>query len=193
MPSKNHQKRIEETGRKFAKMLYELPIRKLVEPKKTDLEQWRKEFHQLDKTAFDNILKQTQEARLYHQERVGWQAIPHDLTVILFVIGTIFFGLKTGIIIGIAALVFFESLFQFIFIRKLYKPLSLLVWLTYPAYFALAYYLFRQGYQWYWILLAVVGASLGIFFLGQLARIPMHLIMEAKQEAEKKKSEIAQD
>jgi hypothetical protein len=57
----------------------------------------------------------------------------------------------------------------------------------------LAYYLFKQGYQWYWIILAVIGASFGVFILGQLARIPMHLIMEAKREAKQKKSQMLDD
>jgi hypothetical protein len=192
MPSK-YPNQIEKAGKNFAEMLYDLPIKKLINPDDAALAEWRKKFYQLDDAVFNNILKQVQEARLYQQERVGWQAIPHDLTVLLFVIATIFFGLKTGIIIGIAALVFFESLFQFIFVRKLYKPLSLIVWLTYPAYFALAYYLFKQGYQWYWIILAVIGASFGVFILGQLARIPMHLIMEAKREAKQKKSQMLDD
>lgn len=192
MPSK-YPNQIEKAGKTFAEMLYDLPIKKLINPDDAALAEWRKKFYQLDDAVFNNILKQVQEARLYQQERVGWQAIPHDLTVLLFVIATIFFGLKTGIIIGIAALVFFESLFQFTFVRKLYKPLSLIVWLTYPAYFALAYYLFKQGYQWYWIILAVIGASFGVFILGQLARIPMHLIMEAKREAKQKKSQMLDD
>lgn len=192
MPSK-YPNQIEKAGKNFAEMLYDLPIKQLINPDDAALAEWRKKFYQLDDAVFNNILKQAQEARLYQQERVGWQAIPHDLTVLLFVIATIFFGLKIGIIIGIAALVFFESLFQFIFVRKLYKPLSLIVWLTYPAYFALAYYLFKQGYQWYWILLAVIGASFGVFILGQLARIPMHLIMEAKREAKQKKSQMSED
>jgi hypothetical protein len=192
MPSK-YPNQIEKAGKTFAEMLYDLPIKKLINPDDAALAEWRKKFYQLDDAVFNNILKQVQEARLYQQERVGWQAIPHDLTVLLFVIATIFFGLKTGIIIGIAALVFFESLFQFTFVRKLYKPLSLIVWLTYPAYFALAYYLFKQGYQWYWIILAVIGASFGVFILGQLARIPMHLIMEAKREAKQKKSQMSED
>jgi hypothetical protein len=192
MPSK-YPNQIEKAGKNFAEMLYDLPIKKLINPDDAALAEWRKKFYQLDDAVFNNILKQVQEARLYQQERVGWQAIPHDLTVLLFVIATIFFGLKIGIIIGIAALVFFESLFQFTFVRKLYKPLSLIVWLTYPAYFALAYYLFKQGYQWYWIILAVIGASFGVFILGQLARIPMHLIMEAKREAKQKKSQMLDD
>lgn len=193
MPSKHQQAQIEGQGRKFAEMLYDLPLKKLDHPSQADLNGWRKEFPDLDEITQDNILLQVREGRLYHQERVGWQAIPHDLTVILFVLGTVLFGLKTGIIIGIAALVFFESLFQFIFIRKYYRPLSLLVWLTYPAYVLLGVYLYKQNFAWYWILTIVLVTWFGTFLLGSLARIPMRLIMKAKLEASKKKSQIKEE
>ena len=52
---------------------------------------------------------------------------------------------------SIALLVLLESLFQFYFDRRLYRYLSALVWLTYPAYLLLAYLLYRQGYELIWI------------------------------------------
>lgn len=187
--SKTQRSQLEKEGRKFASMLYDLPFRELVNPSDADRKQWEKDFQKLDRPSINNIIDQVREARLYQQERVGWQAIPHDLTVLLFVLGTVIFSLKVGIIIGIAALVFFESLFQFIFIRKYYRPLSFLVWLTYPAYIILGYYLYQQNYAWYWIAVAILGAWFGTFFLGNLARIPMKLIMKAKKEADVKKSQ----
>jgi hypothetical protein len=193
MPSKNQRKLIEQEGRKFAEMLYDLPLKQLINLSQDDQQQWKKDFPALDERSIENIINQVREARQYHQEQVGWQAIPHDLTVILFVLGTLLFGLTIGIIIGIAALVFFESLFQIIFIRKLYRPLSLLVWLTYPAYVMLGYYLHQQGYAWYWILAAIIGAWFGTFLLGIIARIPMRLMIKAKQEAALKKSQMSQD
>lgn len=187
--SKTQRSQLEKEGRKFASMLYDLPFRELVNPSDADRKQWEKDFPKLERPSINNIIDQVREARLYQQERVGWQAIPHDLTVLLFVLGTVIFSLKVGIIIGIAALVFFESLFQFIFIRKYYRPLSFLVWLTYPAYIILGYYLYQQNYAWYWIAVAILGAWFGTFFLGNLARIPMKLIMKAKKEADVKKSQ----
>jgi len=190
--SKTQPNQLEKEGRKFASMLYDLPFRKLANPSEADRMQWEKDFPKLDKQSINKILDQVREARLYQQERVGWQAIPHDLTVILFVLGTIIFDLNVGIIIGIGALVFFESLFQFVFIRKFYRPLSFLVWLTYPAYVFLGYYLYQQNYAWYWIATAILGAWFGSFFLGYLARIPMQLIMKARKEAQAKKSQQAE-
>ena len=187
--SKTQHNQLEKEGRKFASMLYDLPFRKLANPSEADRKQWEKDFPKLDNQSINRILDQVREARLYQQERVGWQAIPHDLMVILFVLGTIIFDLKVGIIIGIGSLVFFESLFQFIFIRKFYRPLSFLVWLTYPAYILLGYYLYQQNYAWHWIAIAILGAWFGTFFLGHLARIPMQLIMKARKEAQAKKSQ----
>ena len=192
MPSKSQQNQIEVEGRKFASMLYDLPIKKLTRPTETVLQQWSVEFSLVDEANFNYILQQTQDARTYQQERVGWQSIPHDLTVIVFVLVTWFFGLKTGIIAGIAVLVFLESLFQVVFIRQLYKPLSFLVWLTYPAYALFASYLFQQGYPWYWIVLGVLAAWLGTFLLGVVARIPMRLILEAQKKAEERKARESQ-
>jgi hypothetical protein len=193
MPSKNQINQFEKEGRKFAKMLYDLPIRKLANPTDSERSDWEKEFPKLDKAAIENIIEQVREARLYQQERIGWQAIPHDLTVILFVLGTVIFDLKTGIITGIAALVFFESLFQYVFIRKYYRPLSLIVWLTYPAYIILGYSLYQQNYAWYWIVMIILVTWFGTFLLGQLARLPMRLIMDAKEEAQVKKSQEQKD
>lgn len=188
----NHKKTGTEE-QKFAGMLYDLPMPKLINPDDRTLEQWRKDFSDLDQKTFNTILTQVKDARLSHQKRVGWQAIPHDLTVILFVLGTILHGLKTGIIIGIAVLVFLEGLFLFIFVEKLYRPLSLLVWLTYPAYLVLAYYLYKQSYEWYLILTIVLVTWFGTFFFGQLARIPLQLLMNAKQEAQQKISQNRKD
>lgn len=193
MSAMKNQEQIETEGRKLAGMLYDLPMPKLANPSNETLEQWRHEYPNLDRKTFDNILTKVKDARLYHQERVGWQAIPHDLTVILFVLGTVLFGLKTGIIIGIATLVFLEGLFQFIFVQKLYRPLSLLVWLTYPAYLVLAYYLYKQGFYWYLILAIVLAVWFGTFLLGQVARIPLRLLVGAMQEIQDNKSHNTKD
>ena len=60
--------------------------------------------------------------------------MPHDLAVLVLVVLTGLVNLRVGIIVSIALLVLLESLFQFYFDRRLYRYLSALVWLTYPAY-----------------------------------------------------------
>ena len=193
MSPKINQSDIETKGRELASMLYDVPIQKLVNPDERTLDQWRKNFPELDRETFDHILAQVKDSRFDHQKRVGWQAIPHDLTVILFVLGTVLYGLRTGAIIGIAVLVFLEGLFLFIFVEKLYRPLSLLVWLTYPAYLVLAYYLYQQGFAWYLILAIVLAAWFGTFLLGQMARIPLRLLANAQQETQQKTSQNRKD
>ena len=193
MPSKHQREQFEEEGRKFAAMLYDLPINKLVNPSDEDRKIWEQEFPILDIKTINQVVEQVREARLYQQERVGWQAIPRDLTVILFVLGTLIFGLKIGIIIGIASLVFFESLFQFFFDRRYYRPLSLLVWLTYPAFVVLGFYLYQQNFAWYWIVLIILAVWFGTYILGPVSRIPMRLIMDAKKEAQLKKSQVEKE
>ena len=87
--SKNQRSQLEKEGRRFASMLYDLPFRKLANPSEADMKQWEKDFSKLDRQSITRVIDQVREARLYRQERVGWQAIPHDLTVIFFVLGTV--------------------------------------------------------------------------------------------------------
>lgn len=189
MPSKHQREQFEEEGHRFAGMLYELPIKNLLNPSDEDRKRWVQEFPKLDTKTMEQIIEQVHKARLYQQERVGWQAIPRDLTVILFVLGTLLIGLKIGIIISIASLVFLESLFQFVFDQRYYRPLSLLVWLTYPAFVALGFYLYQQDYAWYWILLIILALWFGTYILGPIARIPMRLLMGAKKDAQLRKTQ----
>ena len=138
----------------------------------------RGEFPLLSQAEFEDVIRQTIEAKRYQQERVGWQAIPHDVAVLILVITTAIFDLKIGVIACIAVLIFLEGIFQFYFNRDLYRPLSTLVWLTYPAYLVFAYLLYREGFQVLWIAIGVILASVGTFVLGGLARIPVRMILE---------------
>jgi hypothetical protein len=192
MTRKRSNARIRQ-GQDLARKIYERKIRELESLSDEEKAKLRGEFPLLSQAEFEDVIRQTIEAKRYHQERVGWQAIPHDVAVLILVITTAIFDLKIGIIACIAVLVFLESIFQFYFNRDLYRPLSTLVWLTYPAYLVFAYLLYREGYQVGWIAVGVVLASLGTFLLGGLARIPVRMILENRargiQEAAKIRAE----
>ncbi len=140
----------------------------------------RSEFPVLREVEFQDVVRQVIEAKRYEQERIGWQAVPHDVTVLVFVLGTTLFDLRTGIVAAIATLVLLESLFQFYFNRDLYRPLSTLVWLTYPAYLALAYALYRRGYGVVEVIATVVLAWAGPFLVSPLARLPARMMLEGR-------------
>jgi hypothetical protein len=148
----------------------------------------RSQFPQLTTVEVEDVVRQTIEAKRYEMERIGWQAVPHDAAVLVLVAGTVLVDLRSGVVAGVASLVLLESLFQFYFSRPLYRALSTLVWLTYPAYALLAYVLFRRGFALTWIVAAVALAWAGTFVLGMLARLPVRLILEATT---KSRAEIA--
>jgi hypothetical protein len=176
-----------QQGRDLARKLYDIKLPELFDPAPETLNRWRVEHPLLSNAEVEDVRKQVYEARIYQQERSGWQTIPHDLTVIVFALITILFTLKAGVVAGIAVLVLTESLFMVYFSRKIYRPLSFLVWFTYPAYIVLAFVLFQRGMPWYWIAIIVAIAWGGVFFLGMIARLPMQMILRAKTEAAKQK------
>lgn len=176
-----------QQGRDLARKLYEVRLPELFDPAPETINRWRVEHPLLSNAEVEDVRKQVYEARIYQQERSGWQTIPHDLTVIVFALITILFTLKAGVVAGIAVLVLTESLFMIYFSRKIYRPLSFLVWFTYPAYIVLAFVLFQRGMPWYWIAIIVAIAWGGVFFLGMIARLPMQMILRAKTEAAKQK------
>jgi hypothetical protein len=177
MARKRSNARIRQ-GQDLARKIYDRKIRELESLSDEEKVKLRGEFPLLSQAEFEDVIRQTIEAKRYQQERVGWQAIPHDIAVLILVIMTAIFDLRTGVIACIAALIFLEGIFQFYFNRDLYRPLSTLVWLTYPAYLVFAYLLYREGLQVGWIAVGVILASLGTFLLGGLARIPVRLILE---------------
>ena len=169
-----------EMGRSLARQLYDYKLTHLVKLSPAEKDKLKAEYPKLDQAEFDNVIEQVIAAKEYEQERVGWQAIPHDIAVLIFVAVTCLVDLRVGVIVGVATLVLLESLFQFYFYRPLYRYLSLLVWLTYPAYILLAYVLYQRGYERIWILLIIALAWAGSFLLGMIARQPVRLILEAK-------------
>lgn len=172
-----------EQGRQLARRLYDYKIGQLESLSAEEASHLRSEFPLLSEAEFGDVLRQTIEAKRYQQERIGWQAVPHDVAVLVMVAVTSLADLRTGIVAGIAVLVLLESIFQFYFNRQLYRPLSTLVWLTYPAYAVLAYVLYRRGFAVLWIVVAVLLTWGGTFLLGALARIPVRLFGEARARA----------
>jgi hypothetical protein len=167
-----------EQGRALARELYDRSVRDLETLNAEEIARLRKAHPQLSKAEFDDVTRQVIEAKTQHQEHVGWQAIPHDIAVLVLVLTTALLDLRTGVIAAIAVLVLLESVFQFTFNRRLYRPLSTLVWLTYPAYLLFAYVLYLREYEIIWIAVAVLLASIGSYILGALARLPVRLILE---------------
>ncbi len=182
MARKRSNARIRQ-GQDLARKIFDRKIRELESLSEEEKVKLRGEFPLLSQAEFEDVIRQTIEAKRYHQERVGWQAIPHDIAVLILVIVTAIFDLKTGVIACFAALVFLEGIFQFYFNRDLYRPLSTLVWFTYPAYLVFAYLLYLEGFQVLWIAVGVILASIGTFILGGLARIPVRLILENRAKA----------
>jgi hypothetical protein len=184
-------------GQDLARKIYDRKIRELESLSEEEKVKLRGEFPLLSQAEFEDVIRQTIEAKRYHQELVGWHAVPPDISVLILVIMTAIFDVRTGVIACIAALVFFESIFQFYFNRDLYRPLSTLVWLTYPAYLVFAYLMYREGFKILWIAVGVILASLGTHFLGPLARIPVRMILENRakgiQEATRIRAEREKD
>lgn len=197
MPGKGRKldARIEQ-GRQLARRLYDHKIQQLERLSAQEQANLLREFPLLGEAEFRDVLRQVIEAKRYEQERIGWQAIPHDLSVLVIVAVTCLLDLGAGIVTGIAILVLLESIFMVYFNRKLYRPLSTLVWLTYPAYALLAYVLYRRGLALYWIIVTVAFVWGGTFLLGMLARVPPRIMLNARlraaEESARRKGEKTQ-
>jgi len=183
MPSRAKVNARTAQGRQLARRLYDYRLQQLEGLSEEEQARLREEFTLLSDAQFQDVLRQVIEAKHYERERVGWQAIPHDITVLVFVLVTSLFDLRAGIVAGIATLALLESIFQFYFNQRLYRPLSTLVWVTYPAYLLLAFVLYRRGFSPIWIAAAVVLAWGGTFLLGALMRIPVRMILEGRVKA----------
>jgi hypothetical protein len=185
-----------EQGRELARRLYDYKISQLEQISAAEKASLMSEFPKLAELEFQYVVQQLISAKRLEQQRIGWQAIPHDVTVLILVLVTTVVGLPAGIVSGVFALVLLESFFQFQFDERLYQYLSLLVWITYPAYIWLAYFLYRQGYQLIWVAVIVLLTWGGTYLLGVLARIPSRLFFEAQTKsaadaANRKKKENA--
>lgn len=172
-----------EQGQQLARRLYDYPVDRLLKINTTERASLLSEFPTLGEAEFDYVIQQLIAAKRYEQERVGWQAVPHDVAALTIVAVTSLADLRAGVVAGVAVLVLLESLFQYYFNPQLYRFLSVLVWLTYPAYAWLAYILYRRGFELVWIAVAVLFTWGGTFLLGLLARIPARLFYEAREKA----------
>lgn len=170
-----------QQGQQLARRIFDYKVNRLINIDPKEKESLLKEFPLLTETDFQYVVDELVAAKRYQQERVGWQTIPHDVSVLVLVIFTSLFNLQIGIIVGVAVLVLLEGMFQFIFNRKVYRPLSFLVWLTYPAYIWLAYLLNKQGLSVLWIAITLILVWGGTYLLGILARIPLRMFFEARQ------------
>ncbi|MGD2104702.1 MAG: hypothetical protein PVJ55_06285 [Anaerolineae bacterium] len=175
-----------DEGRKLARELYDRDLGRLEDLSDTERDRLMERFPQLSRAQFEDVLRQVIAAKRQERARVGWQSIPHDVAAIVMVFATVLADLRTGLVAGVGVLVLLEGLFMAVFDEDLYRPLSLLVWLTYPAYALLGYVLYRRGYQVLEIAGAVFFAWPGMFLLGTLARVPLHLLW--KERAKQRES-----
>ena len=194
MPSKRSKSHPHiEIGRDLARKLYDQNLNQLINMSEDEKLRLMDEHPGLNAAEFNDVVEQVIEARRYHQERIGWQAIPHDITVLIFILVTALANLRLGIVIGIGTLILLESVFQFYFDRRLYQFLSPLVWLTYPAYALLAYVLHMRGYTLVWTVIAIALTWGGTFLLGIVARLPVRLTLEAKAKGAEEAARLKQD
>ncbi len=177
-----------DQGRNLARRLYDLKLRQLDNIDESQRKVYLADYPLLGEKEFDDVRRQVIEARRMHQIRVGWLSVPHDLTVLVFVMVTLLADWRWGAIAAAITLVLFESLFQVYFNPQTYSGFSLLVWLTYLAYALLAWVLYSRGLEWYWIVLAVVGIWAGTYLAGIIARIPAQIYLKSRVSAVKRKA-----
>jgi hypothetical protein len=172
-----------EQGRQLARRLYDYEVGQLEHLTAEEQARLLSEYPLLGEVELQDVLRQVVGAKRYEQERVGWGTVPHDVAVLILVVVTSLLDLRAGIIVSIAALVLLEGVLQFYFSRQLYRFIGILVWLTYPAYAAMAWVLYRRGMPLLWVLAAVVFAWGGFFLLGGVARLTMRLLLESRARA----------
>ncbi len=177
-----------DQGRNLARRLYDLKLRQLEQIDEKQRLDYLAEYPLLGEVEFDDVRRQVIEARRMQQMRVGWLSVPHDLTVLVFVLVTWLVDWRWGAVAAAVTLVLFESLFQIYFNPQMYSGFGILVWFTYPAYVLLVWVLYNRGLEWYWIALAVVGIWGGTYLAGIIARIPMQLYMKSRVSAARRKA-----
>ena len=164
MTSKSQHTTLQQ-GRDLAAQMYDLKLPQLQDPGPELWSKWRADHALLSTTEIEDVLQQVRAARLEQQERTGWMAVPHDASVLVFVLVTWLFDLTAGIVAGVVSLIVLEAVCQQWFSHRWYRPLSMLVWLTYPAYVLLVFILRQRDYTLYSIAGIVAGAWAGTFLL----------------------------
>jgi hypothetical protein len=169
-------------AKELAGQLFDL---KLIDLDKMDEDQkkdWLSKFGMLSPEEFEDVRQQVIKAKLSQQSQIGWQTLPHDLSVLVFCLVSIFVSLKVGVIYGITILTMLVSLSQVYYNEALYKVLGYSVWLTYPAYLWLGYTLYLRGMSWWQVLLIIALAWGGTFLLQTLLSIPMQMFLRTRAQ-----------
>lgn len=177
-------------GKELARQLFDLKLTELELMHDDQKKEWMRKFNLLSIREFEDVRSQVIKAKTSQQSQIGWQVLPHDLSVLVFCLVSIFFSLKSGLIAGIFVLIMLESIFQVFFNQTLYKILGYAVWLTYPAYIFLGYVLYQRGFIWWQIIGIIALAWAGSFAMGAIAAIPMQLYLKERarsRQMEKKK------
>lgn len=179
----NKQQKLKK-ARELASQLFDLKLIDLEKMSEDQQKSWMAKYSMLSKREFEDIRQQVIQAKTSQQSQIGWQTIPHDLSVIIFCLVSVIFSLKVGLIAGVFLLILLESLFQVFYNPKLYQILGYSVWLTYPAYILLGYILLQRGLGLWQIAGILVLAWGGTYLLGMLAAIPMQLYLKARAQTQ---------
>jgi hypothetical protein len=172
-----------ERAKELARQLYDLKLidlERMTDEQKTE---WLQRYEGLTEKEFEDLLRQVIKAKTTQQVQVGWQSLPHDLSVLVFSLATYFFSLKVGLIAGVAVLAFLASFVQVYFNEKAYKVLAYAGGITYLAYFLLAFTLYQRGMIWWQIVLIIALAWGGTYLLGYIMSIPMGLFLKSRAES----------
>jgi len=157
-----------------------IALEKMTEEQKTE---WRQKYSDLPEKEFEDVRRQVIIAKTSQQIQVGWQSLPHDISVLVFAFVTYFFSLKVGLIAAVVVLSLLASIVQFYFNEKAYKVLAFAGGISYLSYFLLAFTLYQRGMIWWQILLIVVLAWGGTYPLGYIMSIPMGLYLKARAQS----------
>lgn len=172
-----------DQGRNLARRLYDLKLGQLERINDEQTKNYLADFPLLGEIEFNDVRLQVIKAKRTRQIQVGWLSVPHDITVLVFVLVTWMTDLRLGTIAAVSTLIIFESLFQVYFNPQMYAGLSFLVWVSYPSYVLLGWVLYNRGFEWYWIALIVAAVWGGTYLAGIVVRIPMQLFMKGRIEA----------
>jgi len=172
-----------QLGRDLASKLFDLKLTALELMSEKEQDRWRSEYPGLSKREFEDIRRQVIQAKMAQQSQIGWQVIPRDLSVITASLAGYLFNLKTGIIVGAATLIVLEILFRANYNDKLYKILSYVVWLTYPALILLALAIHRQYAGWWQVGGILIGVWGGSFLLSTLLRLLLERFFKREKPA----------
>ena len=172
-----------DRAKELARQLFDLKLTDLESITDEQKAEWLQRYEGLEEKEFEYVRREVIKAKTSQQAQVGWQSLPHDLSVIVFVLVSYFFSLKVGLIAGVAVLAFLSSFVQVYFNEKAYKVLAYAGGFTYLAYFLLAFTLYQRGMIWWQILLIVALAWGGTFLLGFVMSIPMGLYLKGRAKA----------